>query len=255
MIELKTGGELDAMAAAGRVVADVLARLREHSAVGISLLELDAAAEQMIREAGAKPSFLDYHPRAADLPYPAVLCTSVNDAVVHGVPTGYQLTDGDLLSIDLAVHLDGWCADAAISFQVGTRDEAAQRLIGVTEEALFAGVSACLAQRRLGDIAAAIGAVGRSAGYGILADHGGHGIGRAMHEAPHVPNEGRAGRGLELRPGLALALEPMFTLGGRDDYRLADDGWTLHTADGSRAAHVEHTVAITEDGPKVLTVV
>jgi methionyl aminopeptidase len=177
----------------------------------------------------------------------------VNDSVVHGTPDPRPLCPGDLLGVDLAVHLDGWCAGAAFSAVVGPADPADLTLIDSTERALAAGIAAAVTGPRMGDIGHAIGTLGRAAGYGLLADHGGHGVGRAMHEAPWVPNEARPGRGLPLRPVLVLALEPMFVAGGGDRYRHDPDGWTLHTADGSRAAHVEHTIAITPDGPRVLT--
>lgn len=257
MIELKTPGEIDAMAAAGRVVASVLAAVRAHAVPGVRPRELDALARDLIADAGATSSFLGYHPGFAPMPYPAVICASVNDAVVHGIPGAAPLRSGDLLAVDFAVHLDGWCADAAISLVVGSdaggADPRDLALVEATERALAAGVAAARPGARLGDVAHAIGATARADGYGLLADHGGHGVGRAMHEAPFVPNEGRAGRGLTLRPGLVLALEPMLLAGGRDAYRHDADGWTLRTADGSRAAHVEHTVAVTADGPRVLT--
>ncbi|NMH98823.1 type I methionyl aminopeptidase [Pseudonocardia acidicola] len=253
MIELKTAGEVDAIAAAGAVVARVLGALREHARAGMQVQELDDVAAGLIAAAGAKPTFLDYHPRFAPTPYPAVICASVNDAVVHGIPGPQVLADGDLVSIDLAVHLDGWCADAAVSFVVGQADPADLALIDATGRALHAGIAAAGPGRRLGDVGHAISSVGRGAGYGMLADHGGHGVGRSMHEMPHVPNEGRPGCGLTLRPGLVLAIEPMLIAGGGDDYRRDADGWTLRTADGSRAAHVEHTIAVTEDGPRILT--
>ncbi|MEU6642152.1 type I methionyl aminopeptidase [Saccharomonospora sp. NPDC046836] len=253
MIELKTPGELDAMRLAGKVVATALHAVRDAAAVGTSLMELDEVAAGVLAQAGARSSFLNYHPRFAPSPYPAVLCTSVNDAVVHGIPTGYRLRDGDLLGIDFGAEVDGWHGDSAISFVVGTPDPRDLELIATTERALMAGIGAAQPGNRLGDIGAAIGAIGRRAGYGLLADHGGHGVGRAMHEEPHVPNEGKAGEGLQLRPGMVLAIEPMFVAGGGDDYRVGDDGWTLYTADGSRAAHVEHTIAVTADGPRILT--
>lgn len=253
MIELKTSGELAAMREAGRVVADALAAVRAHAEVGVSLLDLDEAAAAVITKAGARPSFLHYHPSFASSPYPAVICASVNDAVVHGIPGRNRLADGDLVSIDCGAHLDGWCGDAAISFVVGRADPADLTLIATTEQALHAGIAAARPGQRLGDVSHAIGTVGRAAGYGLLDRHGGHGVGRAMHEAPHVPNEGRPGRGLLLRPGLVIALEPMLLAGGRDTYRTDADGWTVRTSDGSRAAHAEHTVAITDDGPRILT--
>ena len=254
MVEIKTESELAVMREAGRVVARTLDAVKEAAAIGVSLLELDEIAAQVISDAGAKPSFLDYHPRSAPTPYPGVICTSVNDAIVHGIPNGYRIADGDLVSIDCGAYIDGWHGDAAISFVVGKADPADLDLIAATERALRAGIDAAQAGGRLGDISHAVSLVGRAAGYGMTEDHGGHGIGRAMHEDPHLPNEGRPGRGLRLKPGLVLAIEPMLTAGGTDDYRHAADGWTIHTADGSRAAHVEHTVAITEDGPRVLTV-
>ncbi|HEU0086414.1 MAG TPA: type I methionyl aminopeptidase [Pseudonocardiaceae bacterium] len=254
MIELKTSGELDAMRAAGRVVARALAAIRAHADVGVRLLELDTLAAEVITAAGARPSFLNYRPSFAPSPYPAVICASVNDVIVHGIPGPQRLADGDLVSIDCGAHLDGWCGDAAISFIVGDADPADLALIETTEQALHAGIAAARAGRRLGDVSAAIGAIARAAGYGLLSRHGGHGVGRAMHEAPHVPNEGRPGRGLLLRPGLVIALEPMLIAGGTDTYRTDPDGWTVRTADGSRAAHAEHTVAVTEDGPRILTV-
>ncbi len=254
MVELKSQGELDAMRESGRVVARTLQAVKEASAVGVSLRELDAIAAQVISESGAKPSFLDYHPHSAPTPYPGVICTSVNDAIVHGIPSGYRLRDGDLVSIDCGAYIDGWHGDAAISYVLGEADPADLELIATTERGLAAGIAAAQAGSKLGDIAHAVGVVGREAGYGILADHGGHGIGRAMHEAPHLPNEGRPGRGMKLKPGLVLAIEPMFIADGGDDYRHAADGWTLHTVGGGRAAHVEHTVAITTEGPRILTV-
>jgi methionyl aminopeptidase len=253
VIELKSRGELDAIEAAGAVVGSVLTALSKHAAVGTSPHELNEIAVDLIAEAGAQPTFLGYHPGFAPRPYPAVICASVNDAVVHAIPGRQPLRDGDLLSIDLAVHLDGWCADAAFSTVVGQAQDGDVDLIDTTERALQAGIAAAVPGARLGHIAHAIGTVGRAGGYGLLAHHGGHGLGRSMHEAPFVPNEGRPRRGLRLVPGLVLALEPMLLAGGRDDYRLAADGWTLRTADGSRAAHAEHTIAITDAGPRILT--
>ena len=253
-IELKTSGEVDAMREAGRVVARCLDAVRAAATVGTSLKELDGVAHDVMKDAGAVPAFLDYHPHFAPGPFPGVICASVNDAVVHAIPGSHRLAEGDLLSVDCGAFLDGWCGDAAISLVVGPDpDPADLALIATTEQALQAGIEAAVPGGKLGDVGAAIGAVAREAGYGMLADHGGHGIGRAMHEAPHVPNEGRAGRGMRLRAGLVIAIEPMLHAGGRDGYVHDADGWTLRTADGSRAAHVEHTVAITDDGPRVLT--
>lgn len=253
MVEIKTDAALDAMRAAGRVVADALAAVRGAAAPGVSLLELDEVARGVLAEAGAGSPFLGYQPSFASSPFPAVICASVDDAVVHGVPDGYRLRDGDLLSVDCGATLDGWAGDAAVSFTVGRPWPADERLLETTRRALEAGIAAAVPGARTGDIGHAVGAVGRAAGYGILRGFGGHGVGRQMHEDPPVPNEGRPGRGYPLRPGMVLAIEPMFLAGGSDAYYVAEDGWTLRTTDGSRAAHFEHTVAVTEDGPRVLT--
>ena len=253
MIEIRTPGEIDAMHAAGQVVARSLAAVREHAAPGVSLNELDAVAHAVMKDAGAVPIFLDYHPSWAPTPFTGVICTSVNDAVVHGMPNAQVLQDGDLVSIDCGVSVDGWCGDAAISFSVGTERPEDRRLIDATARALDAGIAAAVVGNRIGDISAAVDAVARQGRWGSLEDHGGHGIGRTMHEEPFVPNQGRARKGLPLRAGLVLAIEPMLIAGGSGRYRHGDDGWTLFSMDGSRAAHVEHTVAITDDGPRVLT--
>jgi methionyl aminopeptidase len=253
VIELKSPAELDAMHEAGRVVATALAAVRAHSAVGVSLLELDAVAAAVFADAGAGSSFHDYHPAFAPTPFRGVLCTSVNDVIVHGIPDDYRLADGDLVSIDCGAHVDGWHGDSAISFVVGTAAPADLALIDTAARALAAGIAQMVPGARLGDVSHAVGEIGRAAGYGIPEDFGGHGVGRAMHEPPGVPNTGRRDRGMVLRPGLVLAIEPMFLAGGDDGYYSADDGWALCTVDGSRAAHVEHTVAVTEDGPRVLT--
>lgn len=252
MGQLKTPAEITAMRPAGRFIAGVLVSLRDHATVGVSLRELDAHAHDLIKAAGAHSVYLGYHPSFGAIPYPGVLCTSVNDAALHGLPSDYVLADGDILSVDFAAQVQGWVADSAITFQVGTRDAAATKLIETTERALAAGIAAARPGNRMGDISAAIGEIGRAAGYGINADFGGHGVGRTMHEDPHVPNLGRAGTGLRLRPGLVIAIEPWFMAGG-DGYVIDPDGWTIRTADGSIAAHAEHTIAITKDGPIILT--
>jgi methionyl aminopeptidase len=254
VVEVKTAREIDAIGAAGRVVADILAAARSVAGPGVTLREIDHAAREVLAKAGATSPFLDYHPRFAPVPYPAVICTSVNDAALHGIPDDYQLREGDLLSVDAGATLDGWVGDAAISFSIGDPGNGDAALIAATESALAAGIAAAKPGGRLGDISAAIGKVGKSAGYGISTDLGGHGVGRTMHEDPHIPNRGRAGRGLKLVPGLVLAIEPWFIAGGSDGIYLDEDGWTIRTADSSRAAHVEHTIAITDDGPVILTV-
>ncbi|MEV6380860.1 type I methionyl aminopeptidase [Streptomyces sp. NPDC051773] len=253
MVELKTDESIDAMYEAGQVVGQALTAVRDAADVGVSLLELDELAHEVLRKAGATSPFLNYHPSFAPTPFPAVLCASVNDAIVHGIPTAYRLRDGDLVSLDFGAQLGGWAGDSAISFVVGTPRTADLRLVATAERALAAGIEAAVVGNRIGDIAHAIGTVCRAAGYGIPDGFGGHGIGREMHEDPGVPNEGRPGRGMRLRHGMVLAIEPMLIGGGTDGYHADPDGWTLRTNDGSRAAHVEHTVAITEAGPRVLT--
>ena len=253
MVEYKTAGEIDAMHAAGRVVAEILAALRAQAAPGVSLAELDQTARDVLAQAKATSPFLGYQPMFATMPFPAVICASVNDAALHDIPGRYRLADGDLLSVDCGAVLDGWASDAAISLTVGSRNRSDTRLIETANTALRAGIAAAVPGGRLGDISAAIGAVGRAGGYGICTDFGGHGVGHAMHEDPHIPNDGRAGRGQRLASGLVIAIEPWFLAGGVDSYTIDDNGWTIRSTDGSRAAHVEHTVAITEDGPRILT--
>ena len=253
MVELKTDTSIDEMYEAGQVVGRALTAVRKAAAVGVSLLELDEIAHQVLRDAGAGSPFLGYRPSFAPTPFPAVICASVNEAIVHGIPTAYRLRDGDLVSIDFGAELGGWAGDSAISFTVGTPRAADVRLIETAERALAAGIEAAVVGNRIGDIAHAIGTVCRGAGYGIPQGFGGHGIGRRMHEDPPVPNEGRPGRGLALRHGMVLAIEPMLIGGGTDGFHEAADGWTLRTNDGSRAAHAEHTVAITDAGPRILT--
>jgi methionyl aminopeptidase len=254
VVEFKTPGEIQAMRASGRVVAQILATVRAQAKAGTRLVELDEAARSVLADASATSPFLGYRPSFAPVPFPAVICTSVNDAALHGIPGRYRLADGDLLSVDCGAVLDGWAADAAISFTIGPPRPADTQLIATTEAALEAGIGAAVPGARIGDISAAIGAAGRAGGYGICTDFGGHGVGRAMHEDPHIPNSGPPGRGRKLTPGLVIAIEPWFLAGGKDSYYIDDDGWTIRSGDGSRAAHAEHTVAVTEDGPQILTV-
>lgn len=253
MVELKTSPEIALQREAGRVVAESLAAVRERAEVGVTLAELDRVAAVIIDKAGATPAFLDYHPSWAPGPYPGVICASVNDVVVHGIPDQTRLADGDLVSIDCGAFVGGWCADAAVSFTVGTPRPQDLELITATEAALRRGIEAARPGRQLGDVGHAIGTVARKQGYGLLADHGGHGVGRAMHEDPFIWNEGRPGRGYRLRPGLVIALEPMLVADGTDEYVTARDGWAIRTATRARAAHSEHTIAITENGPVILT--
>jgi len=252
VIELFSPAKIEQMRPAGRFVAEVLAALRDAAGVGVNLLELDALAERMIADRGATSCYVDYHPSFGAMPFGKVLCTSVNDAVLHGLPHDYVLRDSDLLSVDFAASVDGWVSDSAFSLVVGTPREEDLRLIEVTDRALAAGIAAARVGNRIGDISHAIAVVARSEGLRINTQFGGHGVGRTMHGDPHVPNDGRPGRGFPLRPGLVIAIEPWF-LHTTDEIYTDPDGWTLRSADGSRGAHSEHTVAITEDGPLVLT--
>ena len=252
MIELRIPAEIDEMRAAGAFVAGVLTELAAASAVGVNLLELDKLAHTLITARGAQSCYIDYHPSFGASPFGKVLCTSVNDAALHGLPFDYRLKDGDLLSLDFAASVDGWVADSALSLVVGTPREEDLHLIDMTERALTAGIAAAQVGNRMGDVSAAIGDVARAAGFEINTDFGGHGVGHTMHGDPHVPNDGRPGRGFPLKPGLVFAIEPWFML-GTDRIFTDPDGWTLRSLDGSRAAHAEHTIAITDDGPLVLT--
>ena len=252
MIELRTPAEIEQMRPAGRFVADVLTHLSSKVGVGTNLLEIDEMAHAMIRERGAESCYIDYHPSFGASPFGKVICTSVNDAVLHGLPHDYVLRDGDLVSLDFAVSVDGWVADSAVSFVVGTATESDEKLIATSQAALAAGIAAAQPGGKVGDISAAIAAVGRGAGYRINTQFGGHGVGRTMHGDPHIPNDGRAGRGFPLKPGLVIAIEPWF-LASTDQIFTDPDGWTLRSTDGSRGAHAEHTIAITADGPLILT--
>jgi len=247
-IQIKTPEQFALMREAGLVVARTLEVVAAAARPGVSTAELDALAEREIRAAGATPSFLGYHG------YPATICTSVNEEIVHGIPTpARRLNEGDIVSIDCGAIVGGWHGDAAVTVGVGAISAADAALLEACETALWRGLAQARAGSRLGDISHAVEtSVDRSGRYGLVEEYTGHGIGSAMHMDPPVPNYGRAGRGPRLRPGMALAIEPMVMLGGPETV-LLDDGWTVVTADGSRAAHVEHTVAITGDGPWVLT--
>jgi len=253
MVVLKSASEIATMREAGRIVARTLAAVADAAVPGASLVELDSLAADLIADLGAKPSFLGYHPSWAPRPYPGVLCLSVNEAVVHGIPTDRVLRDGDVLSIDCGAYIDGYHGDAAVTVGIGGLDPEARRLVETTAAALAAGIESARPGARMGDISHAVQSVARAGGYGLPRGLGGHGIGTKMHEDPSVPNTGRPHRGMVLREGLVIAIEPMLNEGGRDDGRTLSDGWTVVTTDGSRAAHWEHTVAITADGPVVLT--
>ncbi|MEH1123319.1 type I methionyl aminopeptidase [Micromonospora sp. CPCC 206061] len=252
-IQLKTPAQIEKMRAAGLVVAAALARMRDAVAPGVSTAELDAIAESVIREAGAVPSFKGYHG------FPASICSSVNEQIVHAIPSTKQvLRDGDIISIDCGAVLDGWHGDAAVTVPVGEVRPELLRMAQVAEDAMWAGIAAAArgaasGRGRLTDISYAVeSAVRRGGRYGIVDGYGGHGIGTEMHQDPHVLNHGRPGRGPRLVPGLALAIEPMITIGSPRTVEL-DDGWTVVTRDGSVAVHVEHSMAILEDGVWVLT--
>lgn len=252
-IEIKTPAEFDAMRAAGLVVARALAVVGEAAQPGVSTAELDELAEQTIRDAGAVPSFKGYHG------FPASICASVNEQIVHGIPAKTTvLADGDLISIDCGAILDGWHGDSAVTLAVGAVSDADLALSAATEAAMWAGVKAAVPGAKLTDISFAVQCAAEAAGngdgitYGQIVEYGGHGIGREMHMDPFLPNVGKPGKGPRLEVGMALAIEPMLTSGSGETVEL-EDGWTVVTADGSRAAHWEHTVAITADGPWLLT--
>lgn len=238
--------EIAVMARAGRILADCLDHVASRVAPGVTTGELDVAAETFIRDHGCTPSFLGYHG------YPKSICISVNEEAVHGIPGARVIEDGDLVSLDCGVILDGWQADSGMTVGCGPLDAESLRLIEVTREALARGIAAAQPGGRMGDIGAAISEHVHAARFSLLRDHGGHGIGRQMHEPPEVSNVGVRAQGTALNPGLVLAIEPIVNA-GVGTYRVRDDGWTVETADGRRSCYFEHTVAITEDGPQVLT--
>ena len=253
MIEILSPAELPRARAAGALVADILRTLRGRTGVGTTLLEIDGWAQRLIVEAGAVSCYVDYAPSFGRGPFGHYICTSVNDAVLHGLPHDRTLADGDLISLDLAVSLDGVVADSAISFLVGdARPAQSVAMIDATERALAAGIAAARPGARIGDLSHAIGSVLADAGYPINTEFGGHGVGSTMHQDPHVPNTGRPGRGYRLRPGLLLALEP-WVMADTATLVTDVDGWTLRSATGCRTAHSEHTIAITTDEAEILT--
>jgi methionyl aminopeptidase len=247
MVLRKTPAQIAHMRKAGRVVAEMHEECIRAAKPGATTADLDRVARDVLERRNARSNFLGYHG------FPAVACISPNEVVVHGIPNARRLDDGDIVSIDCGAIIEGWHADAAVTVPVGEIDETSQRLIDVTRAALDAAIAEVQIDRRIGDIGAACELVVQRAGFSVVRDYTGHGIGTAMHEEPDVPNHGPAGRGLRLREGLVIAIEPMVNVGAAAT-RVLDDGWTVVTADGSRAAHFEHTVALTADGPVILTV-
>lgn len=253
MIEILNPARVALAREAGALVADILQTMRSRAIVGTNLLDIDRWTRDMIEKAGGQSCYVDYAPAFGRGPFGHYICTSVNDAVLHGLPHDYALADGDLLSLDLAVSKDGIAADSAVSFIVGdTRPSESVAMIGATERALAAGIAAAGPEARIGDLSHAIGTVLTEAGYPINTEFGGHGIGSTMHQDPHISNTGRPGRGFKLRPGLLLALEP-WVMADTDELVTDDDGWTLRSVTGCRTAHSEHTIAITDDGAEILT--
>ncbi|GAB4402208.1 MAG: type I methionyl aminopeptidase [Anaerolineales bacterium] len=247
MVTLKSSRELKLMREVGRIVAQVLEAMKAKAAPGVTTAELNEEAERLIRKMGAIPSFKGYHG------YPAAICTSINEQVVHGIPDGRRLNEGDILSVDVGAIYKGYHGDAAITIPIGTVSPEARRLLEVTEGALWAGIAKARAGLRTGDISAAIQEWVESRGMSVVREYTGHGIGRQMHEDPQIPNFGRAGTGYVLREGMTFALEPMVNLGTWKT-RVLSDGWTVVTEDGKLSAHFEHTVAVTDGEPQVLTV-
>jgi methionyl aminopeptidase len=258
VITRKSPREIEKMRRAGRIVAEVLALVESELKPGVSTAHLDELAERHIREAGATPSFKGYlgggrygkGPRA----FPASTCISIDTEVVHGIPGERRIKDGSLVKVDVGAILDGWHGDGARTFVVGEVDARARELVDSTRLAIMAGIGAAQVGARVGDISAAIEDVGKAHGFGIVRPFVGHGIGTDMHQEPQVPNYRTGSRGAELQPGICLAIEPMFTLGSGDVYVEAD-GWTVNTSDGALAAHFEHTIAVTENGPQILTTI
>jgi methionyl aminopeptidase len=246
VIVCKTGAEVDAMARAGAVVAETLDLLEATAAPGVTLLELDRTAEEFITSRGGRPTFKGYRG------FPGSICASPNAMVVHGIPGDYALAEGDLLSVDVGVTLDGWVGDSAITFTIGRPSQKAADLIGACYAGLEAAIDQCRSGNRLGDVSHAVQEVVEARGFGVVRSLVGHGVGRNMHEDPQIPNYGPAGRGPKLAEGMVFAIEPMITAGSYD-VEGGSDGWAVYTRDGSLAAHCEHTVAVTANGPRVLT--
>ena len=248
----KTVGELDAMATAGAALAECIDILRDAVQTGATTLQIDGIAEEAIRARGGIPAFLGYPGGPNVPPFPGTICASLNDEIVHGIPGPVRLQDGDILSVDIGLILDGWVADTARTFPIGSITAEAARLISVTETALARGIAQARPGNRVGDIGNAVQTEVEAAGYSVVRALVGHGVGRTMHEEPQVPNFGEPGTGPMLEPGVVIAIEPMVNVGGFD-VTVDADGWTIRTADGSLSAHAEHTVAVTENGPRILT--
>jgi methionyl aminopeptidase len=249
MIIRKSAQELEQMGRAGTIVADTLSLLGENMRPGTTTAELDRLADEFIRSKGGVPTFKGYR---GPYPYPASICTSPNDVIVHGIPGEYSLAEGDILSVDVGVTLDGFVADSAYTFPVGEIDPETERLLEVGNAALHAGIERARAGGKLTDISHAVQRVTEDAGFSVVRSLVGHGVGRDMHEDPQIPNFGQPGRGPTLAPGMTLAIEPMITAGGHEVV-VRPDQWTIATADGSLSAHFEHTVAVTKEGPRILT--
>jgi methionyl aminopeptidase len=249
-IELKSPDELDKMSRASKIVAEVLEALRGQVKPGVSTEELDRFAEKFIVDRGGVPAFKGY--RVRDRVYHHTLCTSINDAVVHGIPSKKTLKEGDIIGLDLGVIVEGYYGDAAITVPVGTIAPSAMRLLKITEEALYKGITQAVVGHRISDISHAVQTHAEAAGFSVVTEFVGHGIGRRLHEEPQIPNYGEPGKGPRLKAGMALAIEPMVNL-GRADTRCLEDGWTAVTCDGSLSAHFEHTIAVTDAGPRILT--
>jgi methionyl aminopeptidase len=243
----KSAEEIAKMRKAGRVVAEMHEKCIAAAKPGVTTLDLDKVAREVLDRRGARSNFLNYHG------FPAVICTSPNDVIVHGIPGGYRLEEGDILSLDCGAIIEGYHGDAAVTIPIGQVTEDAARLMKATEESLYAGIDQIRDGHRLTDIGHAVQTVAEAAGYSVVREYVGHGIGTAMHEDPQIPNYGPPGRGIKIKVGHVFAVEPMVNMGGPGT-KLMEDGWTVKTADGSLSAHFEHTIAVTEDGPEVLTV-
>jgi methionyl aminopeptidase len=251
MIIAKSQKDLEKMRAVGELIAEVRETLRSMVAPGVTTLELNAAAEKMMRDAGSIPTFIGYAPHGM-VPFPFAICASVNEQIVHGFSNESQLKEGDIISLDMACTLNGFVGDTAITVPVGNVSDELKKLIQTTEECLHLGIAKCRPGNRVGDIGAAVQEHAESRGYGIVRDYTGHGIGRRMHEAPQIPNYGRAGTRETIRAGYCFAIEPMLNV-GTPETEVLDDGWTVITADSKPSAHAEHTIAVTPDGPEILT--